>query len=158
MKKYAAYSFVISLLWLGFVAAISFMEAPVKFTAPSLTLAVGLDVGRHVFAALNKVEIAFAALLALAMLSTQVSTRTKQLFLIPLTILLAQTFWLLPTLDARALIYISGQTPPRSSLHLTYIIAEGIKLLSLSLLTWSQLKDFNRLVFLSQANPSRQAA
>jgi hypothetical protein len=158
MKKYAAYSFVISLLWLGFFGAISFMEAPVKFTAPSLTLAVGLDVGRHVFAALNKVEIGFAALLALAMLSTQVNTRTKRLFLIPLSILLTQTFWLLPALDARALVYISGQTPPPSSLHLIYIIAEGVKLLSLALLACSQLKDFSRLAFLSQAKPSRQAA
>ncbi len=61
MKKAACnpLAFVVTFIWFGFVSAISFMEAPVKFTAPSLTLAVGLDVGRHVFAVLNKVEIGF---------------------------------------------------------------------------------------------------
>src|SRR3712207_7116586 len=54
-------AFIITFIWVGFLAAISFMEAPVKFTAPSLTLAVGLDVGRHVFAVLNKVEWVFIA-------------------------------------------------------------------------------------------------
>jgi hypothetical protein len=36
------------------------MEAPVKFKAPSLTLSVGVDVGRTVFWALNRVEIVLA--------------------------------------------------------------------------------------------------
>ena len=44
-------------VWAGMVLGISFLETPVKFTAPSVTLPIGLDVGRHVFGAFNKVEI-----------------------------------------------------------------------------------------------------
>ena len=52
-KKIAIISIFI---WLGFVGAISFMEAWIKFQAPGVTLPVGLGIGRLVFAALNKVE------------------------------------------------------------------------------------------------------
>lgn len=37
---------VVCLVWAGMVIGISFLEAPVKFMAPSLTRPVGLDVGR----------------------------------------------------------------------------------------------------------------
>lgn len=51
--------FVISALWLGFVLAVSLMEAWVKFRAPLLKKYVAVDVGRHVFSALNLVESVF---------------------------------------------------------------------------------------------------
>jgi hypothetical protein len=38
-------------LWLGMVLAISFLEAPLKFRAPGITLALGLGIGRLVFRA-----------------------------------------------------------------------------------------------------------
>ncbi|RYG21549.1 MAG: hypothetical protein EOO07_02375, partial [Chitinophagaceae bacterium] len=46
--------------WIGFVCAISFLEAWLKFRAPGVTLPIGLGIGRLVFAALNKVEWIFA--------------------------------------------------------------------------------------------------
>lgn len=52
----AALTLVAVLLWLGMVIAISFLEAPLKFTAPGVTLAIGLGIGRRVFRALNAVE------------------------------------------------------------------------------------------------------
>ena len=38
MRAFAVYGFVPALLWLGFVLAISFMEAPLKFRAPGLRI------------------------------------------------------------------------------------------------------------------------
>src|SRR5215207_233169 len=38
------------------VLAISFLEAPLKFRAPGVTLQIGLGIGRMVFRALNTVE------------------------------------------------------------------------------------------------------
>ena len=61
-------------VWAGLVVGISFIEAPVKFTAPSLPLSVGLDVGRHVFAALNRAEL----LLALASVGLAWSARPRR--------------------------------------------------------------------------------
>ena len=40
-------------VWLGMVLAISFLEAPLKFRAPGVTLQLGLGIGRLVFRALN---------------------------------------------------------------------------------------------------------
>jgi len=40
--------------WLGMILGISFLEAPLKFQAPNMTLVLGLGVGKLVFSALNK--------------------------------------------------------------------------------------------------------
>ena len=48
-------------LWLGMVLAISFLEAPLKFRAPGITIQLGLGIGRLVFKALNLCEVVLAA-------------------------------------------------------------------------------------------------
>src|SRR5438067_1809392 len=48
----------IAFLWLGMVLGLSFLEAPLKFRAPGITIPLGLGIGRLVFAALNRVEVA----------------------------------------------------------------------------------------------------
>jgi hypothetical protein len=48
-------------VWLGMVLAISFLEAPLKFRAPGITIQLGLGIGRLVFRALNICEVALAA-------------------------------------------------------------------------------------------------
>jgi hypothetical protein len=53
----------VAFTWLGMVLGISFLEAPLKFRAPGITLTLGLGAGRLVFRALNRVE--FALLLAM---------------------------------------------------------------------------------------------
>jgi hypothetical protein len=44
------------LLWAGVVIGVSFLAAPAKFAAPSLSLPVAMDVGRQEFGTLNLVE------------------------------------------------------------------------------------------------------
>ena len=61
MSAAAAIAVAVAFVWLGMVVAISFLEAPLKFRAPNVTLQVGLGIGRLVFRALNSVEIAFVA-------------------------------------------------------------------------------------------------
>jgi len=53
-------------VWLGMVLAISFLEAPLKFRAPDVTVRIGLGIGRLVFRALNTVEAILAAVLIIA--------------------------------------------------------------------------------------------
>ncbi len=47
-------------MWMGFICAISFMEAWLKFRAPGVTVPIGLGIGKLVFGALNRVEWVFA--------------------------------------------------------------------------------------------------
>jgi hypothetical protein len=56
----AAIAVALTFVWLGMVLAISFLEAPLKFRAPNVTLQIGLGIGRLVFRALNTVEVVFA--------------------------------------------------------------------------------------------------
>jgi hypothetical protein len=56
--------------WLGMVVAISFIEAPLKFRAPEVTVRIGLGIGRLVFRALNTTEVILAAVLVIALLLT----------------------------------------------------------------------------------------
>jgi len=48
---------------LGMVLPISFLEAPLKFRMPNVTLQIGRGIGRLVFRALNTVEVGFALVL-----------------------------------------------------------------------------------------------
>ena len=43
----------LTFVWLGMVVAISFLEAPIKFRAPGITVPLGVGIGRLVFRALN---------------------------------------------------------------------------------------------------------
>lgn len=120
-------------LWIGFVCAISFMEAWLKFRATGVTLPIGLGIGRLIFNALNKVEwvFAIAILLNLLLSKSTILSLNNLLYLLPLTLLIMQTFWLLPALDARAELHIQGQNPPPSNLHFYYVGVEFIKIVCL---------------------------
>lgn len=119
--------------WLGFVCAISFLEAWLKFRAPGVTLAIGLGIGRLVFNALNKVEWVFALVIAIsALLSTApVISWQNAFFATVLATLIIQTTWLLPALGARAELHIAGMPVAPSNLHFYFIAAELIKTISL---------------------------
>lgn len=120
-------------IWVGFVCAISFMEAWLKFRAPGINIPLGLGIGRLVFSALNKVEW----VLAIAIVVNYVLEPKKEfnwsyiLYIIPFLILIFQTVYLLPALDARAELYIKGLPVEPSSLHFIYVGIEFIKVLSL---------------------------
>ena len=122
----------IALIWLGMVLGISFLEAPVKFMAPSVTLEIGLDIGRYVFGAFNKVECVFALVIAILL----ITARRKDLSMVPIGLawlsLALQTVWLLPVLAARSELIIQGQTPPPSVSHTIYVVLEVIKAVSLA--------------------------
>ncbi len=115
--------------WAGFVCAISFMEAWLKFRAPGVTLPIGLGIDKLVFGALNKVEWIFGIIVCASAV-----IYGKSLFTVPnialagvLAILLVQTAWLLPALDVRAQQYIQGQPVAPSRLHIWFVGAELLK-------------------------------
>jgi len=116
------------LLWAGMIIGISFVEAPVKFTAPQVTLAIGLGIGRLVFGWLNKFELVFCTLALIGLFFIRVSFKIWLPALLITAILAVQTIWLLPALDTRALQIIAGQQPTPSSLHITYVALEIFKL------------------------------
>ena len=103
---------------------VSFLATPAKFLAPSLSLQVALDVGRHTFFVLNRVELGLSALVVLLGLCSSASRSRRLALVLPGLVVLAQTAWLLPLLDARVEKVLSGATPASSPLHSIYVTCE----------------------------------
>lgn len=123
-------------IWLGMVLAISFLETPLKFRAPGITVPVGLGIGRLVFRALNAAELVLAVALTLALLASgtgevNVGGSVTTVLIAIWTLLLVQVAVLRPRLDRRAQQLIQGQNPPQSHLHLAYVAAECTKIVLL---------------------------
>ena len=123
---------VVCLVWAGMVLGISFLEAPVKFRAPSLTRAVGLDVGRRVFGVLGKVEVGWVLLTALlALLSNGGAVWFWSALGLVWVVVLVQRVWLWPALKEHAGRVISGEDPPHTYHHAAYIGSEAVKVAGL---------------------------
>jgi hypothetical protein len=122
-------------IWFGMIGAISFMEAPLKFQAPGITLPLGLGIGRLIFFVLNKIEIVLAAIFLISLFGGRtIGRKATIIFGIIVLILLLETLWLLPWLDARAEEVLAGTAAPYSSAHLFYIGLDAAKFILLFLL------------------------
>ena len=134
-------------IWCGLVLGISFLESWLKFRAPNVTLAIGLGIGKIVFAALNRIEWAIIILISSCciILKTPLNTHYIWVFIIVLSILILQTFLLLPALSKRANLAISGKRVKVSNLHLYFISLEFLKLILLIIAGILQIKTFINL-------------
>jgi hypothetical protein len=107
---------------------ISMIATPVRFSAGSITRPVALDVGRVVFAALNKAEL---VALVLLLVVVRLSGRARKWWAvcgILTLIVLAQGTWLIPELAARTDIVLAGGEPPASHAHAIYSSLELAKI------------------------------
>ncbi|WP_157111441.1 hypothetical protein [Nocardia beijingensis] len=119
------------MLWLGMVLAISFLEAPLKFRAPGVTLPLGLGIGRLVFRALNIVEAVLAAVLVLAALIVGPGTAVWVWLGIAAVVLAVQIAVVRPPLSRRSDRVLAGEDLPRSHAHYWYIGLEVVKVVVL---------------------------
>jgi len=131
MSTPTAVQIAITFVWLGMVLAISFLEAPLKFRAPNVTLQIGLGIGRLVFRALNTVELVFAAAIVLAALVNRPSTAVMAAFAAAVAALAVQLVVVRPRLNRRSDEVLAGRDGPRSRLHHVYVVLELIKVVAL---------------------------
>ncbi|MDF3306770.1 hypothetical protein P3H15_17235 [Rhodococcus sp. T2V] len=117
----------VTFVWLGMVLAISFLEAPLKFRAPDVTLRIGLGIGRLVFRALNIVESMLAVMLVIAVVLGEPPTRIVVAAVVVVAILSVQLAAVRPRLTRRSDRVLSGEEAPRSHAHYAYIALEVAK-------------------------------
>jgi hypothetical protein len=130
-------------VWFGMVLAISFMEAPLKFQAPGITIPLGLGIGQLVFFTLNKMEIVCALLLLIAFWRASSNKKIEMVLLGSVVLILVlETVWLLPVLDARAVEVIAGTASPFSRMHLVYIGFDALKLILLLILGIASARNY----------------
>lgn len=135
MNTAAAVAVAITYCWIGMVLAISFLEAPLKFRAPGVTLQIGLGIGRLVFRALNATETAFAAIVIVTLAISRPSTAVIAAFVIAIAALAVQLLAVRPKLTQRSdavLAAAPGQAPTgRSRVHYVYVALEAVKIVGL---------------------------
>ncbi len=128
-------------VWLGMVLAISFLEAPLKFRAPGVTVPIGLGIGRIVFRALNLAEVVLAVAVVTAAVVSGPPGAVRGALGAVVAVLALQLLAVRPVLDRRSDRVLAGGTPPRSRAHLAYVVLEVVKVVALVLLGVTALGD-----------------
>ncbi|MGW5571001.1 hypothetical protein ACWEVD_07330 [Nocardia thailandica] len=131
MSTAAAVIAATTFCWLGMVLAISFLEAPLKFRAPEVTLRIGLGIGRLVFRALNIAEVILALTVLAALVAGEPSTALTVTAALTLAVLAAQLGAVRPALTRRSDAVLAGLDVPRSHAHHVYIALELAKVILL---------------------------
>jgi hypothetical protein len=127
----SAVAVALTFVWIGMVAAISFLEAPLKFRAPGVTLPIGLGIGRLVFRALNGVETVLAVGIVVALAAGHPHGDVITAFVIAIAALAVQLLAVRPRLKRRSDAVLAGDTGARSRAHYAYVALEVIKLVAL---------------------------
>jgi hypothetical protein len=99
-------------VWLGMVLAVSFIETPLRFRAPGVTLHIGLGIGRLVFRTLNMCELVLTAAVVVVTPLVQVFVVRRQL-------------------TRRSDVVLAGNDGPRSRAHWVYVGLETVKVIAL---------------------------
>lgn len=115
----------------GHGAAISFLEAPLKFRAPNTTLQIGLGIGRLVFRALNCVEVVFAIVVGAVILASPPKASVIVTFVVVFAALGVQLGAVRPRLNRRSDKVLAGLNVPRSRGHYAYVGLEAVKVVTL---------------------------
>ena len=138
MNAYLGLAVAAVFIWLGMVAAISFLEAPLKFRAPGVTLQVGLGIGRLVFRALNMCEVVLAAVALVGVVLGRAPLSAAIAVLVAVAALGAQVVLVRPALSRRSDAVLAGAETAakaaeagRSHAHLFYVGFEAIKVVAL---------------------------
>ena len=121
----------LAFVWLGMVLAISFLEAPLKFRAPGVTLPIGLGIGRLVFRALNIVEALLALAIVVLLQSGHPSEDATVAAAVAIVALVGQVVAVRPALMRRSDAVLGGEEGPRSHAHLAYVVLEVVKVVAL---------------------------
>ena len=144
MKYQIKYPFIfaVSFFWLGLVIAVSFLETPLKFQVPGMTLPIALELGKTMFGISTNIQL---GLMILVFFNFFLNASKLNKFIICTGVLLAlilvlEKFWMLPILDARADVLATGKGLPPTPLHNYFIYAECIKVILLLSIGFLQLK------------------
>lgn len=135
---------MVPMVWVGIIVGISFIEAPLKFQAPEITIPRGLGIGRLVFSAMNIVEFVLVVVLTAATLIAGFPRRIRWVLGGLWLLLLAKVVWIRPLLNARTDAVLAGQDPGESWLHTGYVVVEGVLFIALILYTvwvWQALTN-----------------
>ena len=109
--------FFLPAIWLGLIIGISLIEAPLKFTAPGITIPLGLGIGRRVFFAMNIVEVILAVVLITTLVRLLGRPSRQKLWGLGIAIR--------PILNIRTDAVLAGNFAGGSTTHYFYVAADA---------------------------------
>lgn len=133
-------SIVLPALWIGMLIAIDALEAPLKFTAPGITIPLGLGIGRRVFAALNVAEALVATIWGTLLVRTRAPRRLALPLLAAVALLLVKVAILRPILATYTDAVLAGTSAGGSPVHVLYVACDLILGLVLCWALWTGLR------------------
>lgn len=134
MSGYLAVAVATVFVWLGMVLAISFLEAPLKFRAPGITIPLGLGIGRLVFRALNACEVVLAAVALVAVVLGRAPAAALVAVAVAVAALGIQVVAVRPALTRRSDAVLADAEVARSGrshAHFVYVGFEVVKVVAL---------------------------
>ncbi len=134
MNHWLALAVAVVFVWLGMVVAISFLEAPLKFRAPGITIQLGLGIGRLVFRALNICEVLLAAVALVSVVLGQAPGAATAALVLAVAALGVQVVAVRPALARRSDAVLADAelaASGRSNAHLVYVGFEVVKVVAL---------------------------
>ncbi|MBU3750529.1 MAG: hypothetical protein FGM52_08765 [Mycobacterium sp.] len=134
MNHWSALAVAAIFIWLGMVLAISFLEAPLKFRAPGVTIPIGLGIGRLVFRALNICEVMLAATALGAAVLGRPPVGAAVAIGVAVAALGVQVVGVRPALTRRSDAVLADAAVAesgRSRAHVVYVGLEAIKVVAL---------------------------
>ncbi len=134
MNHWLALAVAAIFVWLGMVFAISFLEAPLKFRAPGITLPLGLGIGRLVFRALNVCEVVLAAVALVAVVLGRAPGGAAVALVVAVVALGVQVLVVRPALTRRSDAVLADPAVAesgRSNAHVGYVGCEAVKVVAL---------------------------
>ena len=110
---------------IGAIGAISFLEAPLKFQAPGITIPLGLGIGRLVFTALNILVGVVLGVLTLVSLRPRIGRASAMLLGATWVVYLVEVVVIRPVLNRRSDLVIAGEQAAGTGwAHYAYIAAD----------------------------------
>ncbi len=115
---------ILPAVWIGIIIAISFIEAPLKFQAPGITIPLGLAIGRLVFTAVNIIGAVILVVLTLVSLRPRPGRANALLLGGIWLVLVVEVAVIRPPLNARTDLVLAGAEAGQSPWHYIYIAAD----------------------------------
>uniref|UniRef100_A0A7S0G604 Uncharacterized protein n=1 Tax=Rhodosorus marinus TaxID=101924 RepID=A0A7S0G604_9RHOD len=114
------------LVWTGVTIGVC-VEAPAKFRAKTMTKAVGMDVGIHVFTAIGQTELLLNGV-AIGLMALNFNPVPAGFLAGATALQLSLHFGLRPILNRRAEMVMEGQELPKSRVHSAFGVLTLLKI------------------------------
>ena len=118
-------------VWLGILGGLAFIETPLKFLAPGITVELALGIGRLVLTTADFISVGMLLVVTLLSIKPRLGRSVWGTLAALWVVLIAQVAIIRPLLNARTDIVLAGGEAGESQLHTVYIATSFLLLVGI---------------------------